>query len=271
MDISINRLIDYYGNAPVMFGDAFKQTLQPGTRGAERMTAAGYSGLVFLLEGKARFIFNGTAYEIEPGIVLHAGPDMLLSKEATGDHACTYIIVHYYIPADTGREASLQRDHFRFGLSSCKRSLELAQDLLACYETPGDMAALRTKVLFVKLIYEMIVSAKRKFQDRDSETIGQAVEYINDHYAEKISVEQLAAQFGYDQRRFTYLFERDVGMRPMNYVTDLRIRRSREMLKSSACPVSHVAEWVGYSDSFYFSRQFKKYMGMSPTEFRKRG
>ncbi len=268
--MDINRIADYYGQAPIIFGDIFKETLPSGTSGAERETASEYSGLVFMLEGKARFSMNQTPYEIEPWIVLHAGPSMALSKEAIGDAACSFIVVHYWMPSEEIANYPLYNDHFLVRMGTSARAVELVSDLLKNYQLPGGIAALKTKILFINLIQEMILSAKRQFQDTDSEIIEQAVSYLCSHYAESLTIEEVAKKFGFNQRRFTYLFERETGMSPMNYLTDLRMRRSKEMLRSYTCPVAQIAEWVGYADSFYFSRIFKKYTGMSPSEYREK-
>lgn len=271
MDLHVNQLAEYYGQAPVIFGDVFKQTLQPGILGVERRTAEGYGGLVFPIEGRARFTFNGCPYEIEPGTIAHGGPDMELCKEALSERSCSFVVVHYWLPAEEVARYPLHHEHFCVRMDYYARTLELAQQLLQEYNTPGRMAALKTKLTFFNLIYEMVISINRQFRDENSKMMAQAADYIREHYAEPLTVEKLALQFGYDRRRFTYLFERETGMSPMNYLTRVRIGRSREMLKNYSCSVAQVAEWVGYSDSFYFSRIFKKHTGISPTEFRKQG
>ena len=84
-----------------------------------------------------------------------------------------------------------------------------------------------------------------------------------------LSVSKIAEEFGVERRRFAYLFEQHTGMNPSNYLTEYRIRRSKELLKYDDSPVAEIAECVGYVDCFYFSRVFKKCTGMSPTAYRR--
>lgn len=58
-------------------------------------------------------------------------------------------------------------------------------------------------------------------------------------------------------------------MSPIHYLIECRIIKAKELLGSPGCSVKQVAECVGYTDSLYFSKAFKKYTGVSPSEYRK--
>ena len=55
---------------------------------------------------------------------------------------------------------------------------------------------------------------------------------------------------------------------PLEYLTELRMERARQLIISSSMRIKDIAEWCGYTDSYYFSRCFKKYYGVSPEMFR---
>ena len=203
-------------------------------------------------------------------MVLHAGPDMALSKEVLGDTYWHYALIHYRIPKREAARFPLFHEHFLIVTGINTRIADLIGQFRQSYATPGSMAVFKSKVLFMSLMEEMLVSAKRQICDSSTELMAQAVEYIRLNYAEPLSITKIASQFGLGRRRFTYLFERHTGMSPIHYLTECRIRRSKELLQTCRCSIARVAECVGYPDSFYFSRVFKRQTGLSPTEFRER-
>ena len=74
--------------------------------------------------------------------------------------------------------------------------------------------------------------------------------------------------FAFSQSYISKLFRRYAGQSYNKYVTELRIRRARELLRGGGgLPIREVAQRVGYADPFYFSRLFRSYTGKSPTEF----
>lgn len=268
METSINQLTDYFAQAPMVFYDIYAPTVPSGGRQTNWRTNGKGAGLVFPLMGCSRYTLDGTPYVLEPGVVLHAGPDTPLSKEVIGEGFWRYALIHFYIPQSEVARFPLYYEHFLIHTGNNARIADLVSQLHQSYAAPGGIAALKSKVLFTGLIEEMMISAKRRLYGSDTEPIIQAVEYIRQNYTSPLSVSELSDRFGLERRRFAYLFERHIGMSPNRYITECRLRRAKDLLRTCACPISQVAECVGYTDSFYFSRLFKRQTGLSPTEFR---
>jgi AraC-like DNA-binding protein len=202
-------------------------------------------------------------------MVIHAGPDMPLDREVIGGDMWRYAVIHYRIPQEEIAGASLYDKYFPIHTGLNARLTELVEQQLQTCNIPGGLAALRSKTIFAILMEELILSAQRQLQDGSTEAMVKAAEYMRIHFAEPLSVAQLAMQFGFNRRRFAYLFEKQTGMSPGFYLGECRIRRSKELLRTCDSSVAVIAEAVGYADSFYFSRYFKKQTGLSPTEYRK--
>ena len=81
-------------------------------------------------------------------------------------------------------------------------------------------------------------------------------------------VEDLAAQHDCDPDHFARVFRREIGLPPGRYVIRCRIDRARYLLLHSKQSIGAIAEQLGYHDAFYFSKQFKRNTGMSPSDFR---
>jgi len=68
---------------------------------------------------------------------------------------------------------------------------------------------------------------------------------------------------------FRKLFTKIIGISPINYIQQLRIKKAKEMLKSDFSKISVISEAVGYPNIYHFSKMFKQITGVSPTEYAK--
>lgn len=267
--MDIKYLIDYYAHASVSFTDVFTNKMESGQIDIGRTTAPGKCGLVVPLAGSAIFSFNGVPYAMEPGMVVHAGPQMPIEIKASDDKGWEYAVVHYHIPSEEIPQYPLSAQHFLINTGCHTKIIDYVQQLIESKAMPDNMSIFKAKTLFMNLLEAILISAKVKILDTASDQMEQALQYIHENYATQLSVSKIAEEFGVERRRFAYLFEQHTGMTPSVYLTEYRIRRSKELLKYDDSPVAEIAECVGYVDCFYFSRVFKKCTGMSPTSYRK--
>ena len=269
MEVSLNQIIEYFGQTPIAFVDVFTNTIKPGVKDKGRTTALDTCGLVIPISGEAFFSFNGTSYEMKPGMVVHAGPKMPLEIIPKGGKSWTYAVVHYQILQDKMKKTSLSEQHFLIDTGDNVKIIDLLNQLIASYETPSGIGMLKAKTIFMNLLEIILMSSKMKVQNGSTQIMEHALQYMNTNYTQPISIAKIAEEFGIERRRFAYLFEQHTGMNPSRYLTEYRIRRAKKLLWSCTCSIEEIAESVGYMDCFYFSRVFKKYTGMSPSAFRK--
>jgi transcriptional regulator GlxA family with amidase domain len=98
--------------------------------------------------------------------------------------------------------------------------------------------------------------------------VAQAIIYMSEHLDQPLRVAELAVLANLSPAHFTVLFKQQTGCSPRDYLHLLRIHRACQMLRGSTLPVKEVAARLGYQDQFHFSRQFKAFQGLSPTEYR---
>lgn len=94
--------------------------------------------------------------------------------------------------------------------------------------------------------------------------------YIDHNYSGTLKLEDIAPLFGYNSAYFGKFFHRTMGESFHSYVDHIRIERAKEMLISSPYKVYEIAEKVGYHNVDYFHKKFRKYVGESPAEYRKK-
>ena len=94
-----------------------------------------------------------------------------------------------------------------------------------------------------------------------------SIRYIKENYAQPISLEMMAREGGLSKCHFCREFKKSTGMTPMHFLSRMRIKRSKELLRKNL-PVSTVAMKVGFNDLSSFNRHFRRFVGLTPSEFR---
>lgn len=92
-------------------------------------------------------------------------------------------------------------------------------------------------------------------------------DYIDSHIADKLTLSEVAEQFGLSASYFSVLFKQQTGVGFSDYVTTLRIEKAKQLLLSGDVKIYEAAEALGFESAFYFSKVFKKKEGCSPKEF----
>jgi two-component system response regulator YesN len=105
---------------------------------------------------------------------------------------------------------------------------------------------------------------------KEAVQIAQVKAYIDEHYAEEISLETMASRFYMNPSYFSTFFKKNTGLNFKQYVTDARMKAALHMLTQTDAMLYEIAEKIGYHHARQFSEMFKKQFGMLPGEYRKR-
>lgn len=145
------------------------------------------------------------------------------------------------------------------------KSTQLANDF-------SDISKYALKPMMRKYKLCKIMKAVIDIYSNDSENISvlrDAVQYLEEHYAENFKMSFLAEKFNLSESYFRKLFRDFTGLSPVEYRNGLRVEHAKELLSRNAVSVSEVARVVGIEDQFYFSRIFKESEGVSPLRYKK--
>lgn len=96
-----------------------------------------------------------------------------------------------------------------------------------------------------------------------------SIKYIVNHYGERMTVKDLAAQSNYSVNYFRKLFTEQTGATPLNYITNIRLRMAAILLRSSDRTIVDVAESCGFNSLSSFNRCFRDSYGTTPAQWRK--
>lgn len=98
--------------------------------------------------------------------------------------------------------------------------------------------------------------------------VQRATAYIDEHLDQGLSLQQVAKHVHMNPNYFSEMFKRETGQNYIEYVTRARMRRAMSLLTETPAKISEVANSVGYEDLKYFNRLFKKFTGVTPSEYR---
>lgn len=99
--------------------------------------------------------------------------------------------------------------------------------------------------------------------------VRQACQYVVDHVDEKIGLTIISDALGISKNYFCSLFKQETGENFLNFVTKAKLQRAKYLLKEKNMRIYEVCNYLGYTDTTYFTKLFKKYIGMTPNEYKK--
>ncbi|OME29931.1 AraC family transcriptional regulator [Paenibacillus odorifer] len=100
------------------------------------------------------------------------------------------------------------------------------------------------------------------------EKLTKVLTYIDAHIERNITIHELAEIAYMHPNYFIRLFKQQIGVPPIQYITRKKITKAKELLRGTQSSVGEIAHDLGFSELYYFSKQFKKNVGLSPSEFR---
>lgn len=127
-------------------------------------------------------------------------------------------------------------------------------ELLRCYLTQVLVFAVRASE----------EAARTRIPHRATAAI---VDYLRQHYAQPLSLDDISHRFGYTPQYLSSLFRKDMDMTIQEYLQRLRVEEACRLL-DSGMTMTKLAQAVGYSDAKHFSKVFRKHKGLSPREYR---
>ena len=124
------------------------------------------------------------------------------------------------------------------------------------------------KKWFLDKIVETAQKIENNRADKSESLIEKAENYIKQNYMKDISLDDISRYCNISSYYFSKLFKQETGENYVEYLSGVRIENAKKMLSDSEASIKEISYSVGFSDPNYFSRAFKKYEGVSPTEYK---
>ena len=136
--------------------------------------------------------------------------------------------------------------------------------------TNEDTGSLETVSLVYKLMHLLFKKHLTKLAPVPKTKIKQVIDYIEENYAQDISIATLSKRFNYSQEHLCRKFKEATGITPMIYLRIYRLEQAIEKIRNQDCGISEIASQCGFNDSNYFARCFKAHFGASPSRYKRK-
>lgn len=105
--------------------------------------------------------------------------------------------------------------------------------------------------------------------DKDKmDCVDSAILYMQEHINENISLQELSSHYNYSASRFSSLFKQKTGYAPIDYFIQMKMQKASQQLDFTNSSVKDIALSMGFDDPYYFSKRFRKIIGLSPKQYR---
>lgn len=118
--------------------------------------------------------------------------------------------------------------------------------------------------------FQFIPQFERIRTIQQTDIIEKSILYMHEHLRENISLQELASHCGYSVSHFSLVFRRKTTRSPIEYFLDLKMQQACQMLDFTNKRIKEIATELAFDDPFYFSRLFKRMIGISPIDYRKK-
>lgn len=224
----------------------------------EKLEVSGFANVEHSRELIEKFLYNGTVSEIESFSEIYMEE---FTKDALSSELMRqYLIMDIFVTVMSFAEKmGLSNEGFNEETEGIRNRMQRQQSLKEFEKE------------FITML-RTVVSARDSISARRySDIINTAQKMISKNYMqEDISLNQVAEIVGMSPSYFSSIFSKEVGKTFVEYLTEIRMEKAKELLMCSSMKTSDIGHKVGYKDSHYFSYIFKKKQGCSPKEYRAR-
>ena len=219
--------------------------------------------------GRGVFSFGGRDYRLSGGDGFLLVPDAVASYQADKDAPWQYCWIGFNgtdakrLVEQTGLSA--QNPVFHFTSPSLPARLEEISGL-SCATPAGEARVQAGLLLFLAELMEAFGGSSAR-RAGGYEYVQKAARFIEFNYSRDIDVEDIAASAGISRSHLYRLFMENLSIPPNEYLLRFRMNKAAALLETGTLSVGEVAYSTGFSDQLYFSRVFKKYMGLPPSQY----
>ncbi len=221
----------------------------------EKMTERSCYGLSFTAGGSITYIHNGKSFvsDRNHAVILPKGKSYTICGTGDGEFPvinfeCTNFHADTFTVLPVNNVDSLIKD-----FEQMKKLFLLKNN--------------RTKVMS---IFYKIISNIANTESEEAGIILPALKYIENHYTENVTNFELAQMCSISEIYFRKLFARIYKISPRQYIINLRINKSKQLLTEGIFKINAVAEYCGFSNPYHFCRLFKNKTGLTPSEYIKK-
>lgn len=245
----------------------------------------------WMMDGEMNMVVNGQLYKQSVGDLLFIRPGMTHSCTGAGPQGFTYFSVHFSVH-DTSfcRELNRCKDIYYPADSVLAQGLSSSLSTLYCLATehlsspPPAFKQMKVHAAVFELLGSLVgqlsqtpsvtLSKKEAIARQIAEQIEDSVKYIHLHgesqETERTWIQDIAKELNLSPSQVNRTFREVYGKAPRKFLSETLLGEAQRLLKQTDLSMDHIAMMLGYKTNAHFSRQFKRWTGMAPSEYRNR-
>lgn len=231
-----------------------------------------YNKFLLPTDGEAEIVVANEKFLLEPGKFYLMPAGVCQSYYHVSSRHITKYWCHFTARVGNMNLFDVIRPHFCVNVSNQNEITSLFKKLINLTNQPESLSSVvAIKGIMLEIISYYLKMDNSMTSDRapTSDTDFQCVlKYIEKNIEKKLTVEELADVMHLHPNYFIRYFKSFFGVSPIRFINNMRMDKAKQMLSEGELSVSQIAKCVGIDDIFYFSKQFKKYNGYAPTEYR---
>ena len=228
--------------------------------------------IFYVLRGKGEFRVENETFKVKEDDLIVVNPLMSHTEIGINNEFMEYVVigVENFELADSGERFGYTLSNYR---NYKHEILFYLKTMLVEAENKDDHYEIICQYLLEILIINMMRRSKfemRASQNKNDNKYCRFVEkYINDHFKENITIDLLSKISYMNKYHLIHSFTKYKGMSPIRYVLEKRLIEAKMLLMTTDLNMGEIADIVGFSSPSYFAQTFKKYVHVSPLQYRK--
>lgn len=243
--------------------------------------------IYYEIAGTRRYFIEDSAYIVNAGSVVLIGENQIHKTASLGDAPSSRIVLNFsseyllkiadcFPGVDFFNFLNEEENHLLSCITVKQQNhiQTMLQQMLALEgQTAPESEAMR-KMLLATLLLELKELCRRQ-QEQGSEngrvsnhTVDQIQAYISQHYAQKLTLTGIAAQFYISPYYLSRLFKKSTNLSLIEYINGVRIKAAQNLIEKTGDSIAHIAEATGFMTTAHFRRVFKDATGLSPQQYR---
>jgi AraC family transcriptional regulator, arabinose operon regulatory protein len=235
-----------------------------------RPTGTGQAIVIVCVDGAGWCRLPSGTHRVRAGQALVISPGVAHSYGAAADHPWTIWWLHVAGDDVAGLidAAGVHPGRPVIQVGDVYRTVALADEVLRRMELDGSVRGMQAAAGAAWHLLALLAADQTHAPPGRYDTVEQAQRYLRERVGRRVSVAELAALARLSPSHFAALFRRATGAGVLQYQTRLRMARARELLDTTDLPIAAIARSLGFTDPFYFSRQFRAVHGVTAGRYR---
>jgi len=229
--------------------------------------------LLVVAAGQGQFSVDGCEVPASKGKCFMLAPGSRAAFQSTGEEKLGIYLLSYHAFRINGHQASLMKtgpfgDRFHLLVRPFSRLLGLIRDIVRQRPNTGKSSSQHCQALFHELMALLTDQSAVGASPEDVvDAVKRTIAFMQEHYREKLTVGEMVRLSGVALWQYSPVFQSLTGKKPLDYLTDIRLSRAKEMLLQTEENVEEIARTVGFVDPYYFIRRFRQKTGLTPRQY----